>query len=244
MDTIICRYIRENYATQRKWTTARLLYSQQRLRSSQCCYFTIYIASKKRAGQGSSDSLGIIASIANQSATEYNDMCKRHAALDEQFRTKRLQTVNVESDGNCLFRAVSYLLTGSEDSSHASLRASVASHIESTGKVLGGVINITPEDLVSRIRDIRTAGICVGEEAIVVLPDVIKRDVHVYTAFAEPLIYHIASGIIIGPPIHIAFYAGIGTDPAHYKAILETSEATTSPHVSDTVANSSSGQGN
>ena len=49
---------------------------------------------------------GIIASIAYQSATEYNDMCKRHAALDEQLRAKRLQTVNMESDGNCLFRAL------------------------------------------------------------------------------------------------------------------------------------------
>ena len=83
-----------------------------------------------------------------------------------------------------------------------------------------------------------------GEEAIVVLPDVIKRDVHVHTAFAEPLIYHIASGLTIGPPIHIAFYAGIGTDPGHYKATLKTREATTSPHVSDTVANSLLGQGN
>ena len=85
---------------------------------------------------------------------------------------------------------------------------------------------------------------CVSEEAIVVLPNVIKRDVHVHTTFAEPLIYHMASGLTIGPPIHIAFYAGIGTDPGHYKAILETSEATTSPHMSDTVANSSSGQRN
>ena len=170
-------------------------------------------------------------------------MCKRHAALDEQLRAKRLQTVNVKSDGNCLFRTVSCLLTRSENSSHASLRASVAYHIESTKKVLGGVINITLEDFVSRIRDIRTAGMRVDEEAMEVLPDVIKRDVHAHTAFAEPLIYHMASVLTIGPPMHIAFYAGIGTDPGHYKAILETSGATTSPHVSDAVANSSSGQG-
>ena len=115
---------------------------------------------QKRVCRWSNDSLSVIASIANQSATEYNDMCKRHAALNEQLRAKRLQTVNVESDGNCLFRAVSYLLTGSEDSSRASLRASVASHIESTGKVLGGVINITPEDLVSEI-GISALPICV-----------------------------------------------------------------------------------
>ena len=169
---------------------------QQCLRSSQCCYFTIYKTFKKRVCRGSSDSLGIIASIANQSATEYNGMCKRHVALDEQLRAKRLQTINVKSDGNCLFRALLHLLTGSEDSSYANLRASVASYIESTGKVLGGVINITPKDLISKIRDIRTAGMCVGKEAFVVLPDVIKRDVHVHTAFAEPLIYLIASGLI------------------------------------------------
>ena len=112
------------------------MYSQQCLRSSKCCYYTIYEASKKRVCRGSSDSPGIIANIANNSATEYKDMCKRHAALDEQLRAKRLQTVNVESDGNCLFRTVSYLLTGSENSSHASLRASVACYIESTKKVL------------------------------------------------------------------------------------------------------------
>ena len=85
---------------------------------------------------------------------------------------------------------------------------------------------------------------CAGEEAIIVLPDIIKRDGHVHKTFAEPLIYHMASGLTIGPPIHIAFYAVIGTDPGHNKAILETSEAKISSHVSDTVANSLLGQGN
>ena len=47
---------------------------------------------------------------------------------------------DVKSDVNCLFKAFrSYLLTGSEDAIHVTLRTSVAAQIESTGVLFDGV---------------------------------------------------------------------------------------------------------
>ena len=150
-------------------------------------------------------------------------MLRKHAVLNNQLHTSGLQAIDVKGDGNCLFRAVSYLLTGSEDAIHAKLRASVAAFVESLGVVLGGVLDVSAKTLAEHVGVMCTTGVCVGEDAVLIIPDVIQRDITVYIAFVEPLLYRPSSGLAIGPQLQIAFNKGLGSDPGHYRAIVPLS---------------------
>ena len=100
-------------------------------------------------------------------------MLRKHAVLNNQLHTSGLQAIDVKGNGTCLFRAVSYLLTGSEDAIHATLRASVAAFVESLGVVLGGVLDVSAKSLAAHVGEMRTNGVCVGEDAVLIIPDVI-----------------------------------------------------------------------
>ena len=73
---------------------------------------------------------------------------------------------------------------------HATLRISAASFVESHGVILGGVLHKSPQLVTANVRDIRINGMCVGEEAVVVLPGVMQRNICVHMASAKPLLYY------------------------------------------------------
>ena len=152
-------------------------------------------------------------------------MLRKHAVLNNQLHARALQAINVKGDGTYLLRAVSYLLTGSEDAVHATLRASVAAFVENLGVVLGGVLNVSTKSLAAHVCELRANGVCVDEDAVLIIPDVIQRDITVRTAFAEPLLYcnRPSSGLATGPSLQIAFYEGLGSDPGHCRAIVPLS---------------------
>ena len=106
-------------------------------------------------------------------------------------------------------------MTRSEDADLATLRASIAAFAENLGVVLGGVLNVSAKYHTEHVSEMRTNGVCVGEEAVLIIPDVIQRDITIYMAFAELLFYRPSSGLATGPPFYIAFYKGLGYDPGH-----------------------------
>ena len=114
-------------------------------------------------------------------------------------------------------------MTGSEDAVHAALRASVAAFVESLGVVLGGVLDVSTKSLAAYDGEMRTNGVYVGEDAVLIIPDAIQRDITVHIAFDEPLLYRPSSGLATGPSLQIAFYEGLGSDPGHYRAIVSLS---------------------
>jgi OTU domain-containing protein 5 len=141
--------------------------------------------------------------------------------LDAQLTSLGFITQDVDGDGNCLFRAVSYAISGSE-SGHKSLRASAASFIESSGSILGGLLHTSPDDnssFTAHLANLRSLGNSVGEDAIIALAEVTQREIHVYAAYVNPLIYRPTNLKCDQEPVRIAFY-----EPGHYKAVLHSQQ--------------------
>lgn len=67
----------------------------------------------------------------------------------------------------------------------------------------------------------RTLGNAVGKDSIIAVANVCKRDVIVYSADAEPLVYKFlsADGSSKLPSIKVAFY-----EPGHYRAVFGCEE--------------------
>ncbi len=125
--------------------------------------------------------------------------------------------IDVLGDGNCLFRAASIGLYGTE-SSYDLLRQQVASFIESYG-ILRGVTSTSPDDgasLSEHVKNMRTSGVSVGEDTIVALADICCRDIHVYMASTNTLVYHQSEGLPIASPLRLAFF-----EPGHYMAVVD-----------------------
>jgi hypothetical protein len=154
--------------------------------------------------------------VIDESAVNYREIIHRHKALNSQLVSCGMTVVDVQGDGNCLFRAVSLAINGDE-SHHAALRASVASYIEQHHNVLDGVTDISPDDGYSfsqHLAALRTDGTAVGEDVIFALTAVCQRDIYVYTAYAKPLTYH-SNCTGKNAPIRVAFF-----EPGHYKAVI------------------------
>jgi len=154
---------------------------------------------------------------AGQSLGFQAEISRRHATLDSQLESRGLTAaVDVIGDGNCFFRAASLIIHGNE-SQHVQLRAEIASHIENSGVILDGVVVTSPDDNNSfskHVESMRTNGTSVGEDAVLALATVYKRDVIVHTAGVEPLCYKSNNAAINHPAIQLAFY-----EPGHYKAV-------------------------
>jgi hypothetical protein len=155
---------------------------------------------------------------AQPSIIDYNTTMLRVAALHKQLSDRRLTSVNVASDGNCFYRALSLILHGSEDH-HAELRRLVADHL-SLNYV--HVFNIMPTDYTSVeqcIQCMRQNGVWVGEEAIVAAADFLQRELHIFkfvsSAGTSPSVYTPASGSCLGPPLGLAFF-----EPGHFHAVF------------------------
>jgi hypothetical protein len=69
------------------------------------------------------------------------------------------------------------------------------------------------------VQSLKTDKEPVGEEAIIALSNMCQREVHVYTAHVEPLVYKPVSGIVKGEPVLLAFF-----EPGHYRAVLRNGD--------------------
>jgi hypothetical protein len=96
----------------------------------------------------------------------------------------------------------------------------VANHIKHSGSILGGLLQVSPDDghrFSEHVQSQSADGVAVGEDAIVALANVCRREVHVYMAYADTLIYRPTDGIITNNPVSIVFF-----EPGHYRAILHS----------------------
>ena len=89
-----------------------------------------------------------------------------------------------------------------------------------------GVLDTSSAAFEAQVSEMRKLGMCdcVGQEAILALPDVIQRELHVPIVFTESLIFRLSNTQIIGPPLQIAFYKGLGEGPGHNRTVLTMHE--------------------
>ena len=150
-----------------------------------------------------------------QSTSDFEEIARRHSALETQLMDAGMSVTDVRSDGNCFFRAASIILHDTE-SRHASLRELVAAHIQRLGSLLGGIVDVSPDDgqsFEAHFQALRTGGTAVGEDAIAALAAVSGRDVMVYIAYTEPQVYKCQSSSS-NEPLRLAFF-----EPGHYMAV-------------------------
>jgi hypothetical protein len=99
------------------------------------------------------------------------------------------------------------------------MRHKVANWLEQQGEVLGGLIHESPDDgydHVSHVQAVRTLCTPVGEDAIIAIANVFKRQVAVHISRLEPVVYSPeVCDSIQGGRISLAFYM-----PGHYKAVV------------------------
>lgn len=128
----------------------------------------------------------------------------------------RLTTVDVRGDGNCFYRAACHVLHGSDDF-HAELRQELADYVIKSGSLLGGLVSSSRNRTTfgMYVQALKTDGESVGEEAIIALTNMCQREVRIYTAYIDPLVYRPACGDVIGEPVSLAFY-----EPGHYRAVV------------------------
>ena len=134
-----------------------------------------------------------------------------------------LMSVNVTGDGNCFYRALSFILHGNEDH-HTELRRSIADHLTRNYKCIFNVSNIvTHADNISieqHIQCMRLDGVWAGEEAILAAADFLKRELHIFkyvtSSVISPTVYTPASGSCLGSPLRIAFL-----EPGHFHAVFD-----------------------
>ena len=147
----------------------------------------------------------------------------RNAAVRKMLRDMCLMSVNVTEDGNCFYRALSFILHGNEDH-HTELRRSIADHLTRNYKYIFNVSNIvTHADNISieqHIQRMRLDGVWAGEETILAAADFLKRELHVFkyvtSSVISPTVYTPASGSCLGSPLRIAFL-----EPGHFHAVFD-----------------------
>ncbi len=127
--------------------------------------------------------------------------------------------IDVAGDGNCFYWDTCLVLHGNE-SGHAELRQLVADHIEQSGKILGGLTNISPDDGESfnrHILELRKIGSAVGQDAVMALSEVCQCEVQVYLAYAEPEVYRTVNvSALLCEPIRLGFF-----EPGDYRAVFK-----------------------
>ena len=143
-------------------------------------------------------------------------------ALNKQLSEQGLRSIDVIGDGNCLFRAVSKVIYGSENR-HVYLRQQAANIVAESGCILDGLTDTSPDDnhsFAEHLKVIRTPDKAVGEDMIIALAKFFKCCIKVHIAHSEPLIYQPLTSIVSDCSVNIAFY-----EPGHYRAVLPIDNA-------------------
>ena len=146
-----------------------------------------------------------------------DDISKRTSDLENRPKSRHLLPIDVNEDGNCFYRAISFLTTGHQEN-HLSLRQSVADYIESQGELFGGILNISKSVFGKYVSSLRSTGNYdyVVETTVLAVADLFRCEVYIHIACTEPLTYKSHDNIIEHSPIQLAFF-----EPAHYKAIVD-----------------------
>ena len=135
----------------------------------------------------------------------------------DNFLTERgLIVKDVRGDGNCLFRAISVNLYGSEEQ-HAYIRKTVADYLEGHSDQIECTEFTNQDDSLSlsdHIIKLSQDGYWAGEDAILAVANVYHCTVQVFNSISEPREYKPKDSVILHNPITIAFY-----QPGHYKAV-------------------------
>jgi hypothetical protein len=150
-------------------------------------------------------------------------MLRRRSAVDRQLASLHLYAHNVEGDGNCLFRAASYAMHGTEIY-HEKIRASAACQILQHQPSISAMFGLNDLQFNKLALDVTSPGTAAGEQVLSVLPTVLNRDIIVHIAYAEPQKFSFISSSSscspAHPPIQVAFYDGVNGGEGHYKAVL------------------------
>ena len=167
-------------------------------------------ASKNALGMGPLEigsSLPAIFSASSQSAAvDQSEICTRNLIVDSILNSNFLCAINVEGDGNYLFRALSVGLYGHEKD-RIILRKSIATHMEIMYNSMNPASNIPDEDTLKHIIDTGTDGKLVGKDAILCAANYLRRDIHVYLAAGKsPFIHSPQSGPPTFNALSMAFY--------------------------------------
>ena len=121
--------------------------------------------------------------------------------------------MDVISDGNCYFRALSVVLYGREGE-FSVLCQSFVEHLKESLST-----SSTVNDVHKYVSDISSDGVWVGEDIIATAADHLQRNIYVYmlTSSTSPLVYSPQTTDLMLPPICIAFY-----ELGHFRAVLNT----------------------
>lgn len=123
--------------------------------------------------------------VASTLSLDWAIIQRRNHLTDKLLADKNLGTVDVDGDGNCLYRALAHNLTGSHSQSlHGELRQGTARHYADNYGTIYDVSNLSQADYVSirsQARVMATDKEYAGEVAIKAAADYLYRDIEVYT---------------------------------------------------------------
>ncbi len=169
----------------------------------------------------SCDSLAAISlAAARDTRVSSNEAAKRNQIVEERLVANGQMSVDVISDGNCLFRSISVCLTGSE-SKHTKLRNDIVQHMVDNCADIAGSASRPATELRRHFESMRRDGVWAGEDVVKAAASCLGRAIHVYTASGNswPLIYQPEGGAAVASslPIKLAFY-----EPGHYRAVYSS----------------------
>ena len=144
-------------------------------------------------------------------------------ALNKQLSEQGLGSIDVISDGNCLFRAVSTVIYGSENR-HGYLRQQAANIVAESGCILDGLTDTSPDDnhsFAEHLKIIRTPGKAVGEDMIIVLAKFCNCCIKVQIAYSEPLVYQPLTSVVSDYGVNFAFYKSGRYIEQFYRSITQ-----------------------
>ena len=157
------------------------------------------------------------------SAIDSTTIQKRNLYVDKQLFDNKLLSVEVEGDGNCFYRTLSYSVYG-QQSNHLQLRKFIAQHLLSYHEQIF-VMKTNSEFSKKCIGSMQADGTWSEEESIVTAADFLLRDILMHkfgtTAAASPIHYTSSMCVSSSSPLLVAFY-----EPGHYRSVVTDTEVT------------------
>ena len=148
----------------------------------------------------------------------------RNIELDRFLAADHLLSANVEGDGNCLFRAISYCPNGHQNE-HSILRYEVCQHLLHNYKRIFELDDIVGDIqfISDYVKSMLVEGTWAGEECIMAAADYLQRPIYLFkycsTLPMSPIIYSPRTRSITKLAIKLAFY-----EPGHYRSIINSNE--------------------
>ena len=133
----------------------------------------------------------------------------------KQLHDKNLHPTDVVGDGNCLFRAISQCVYGSQ-SKYSELRINIVHHLLSKFDIIFDTGSLSPADfstLQNHAQSLLMDGQWAGEECIKTAADFLKMDIYLYVFMANisPIVYSPAINSARHQPIALVFMSQVTT---------------------------------